>query len=440
MPLAPDQREALAAIESGESCFITGSAGSGKSHLMRTAISAMRDMHGPKAVYVTASSGIAAWALGGTTVHSFSGVRLGRGSLDSLIALASSRYPKERWIKCEVLFIDEVSMLDGALFEKLDGVARAIRGDSRPWGGIQLVLCGDFFQLPPVGIERPAVTFCFQTDSWAAAIANNVFCLVTKHRHGTDARFGAMLDKIRVGTVESDDMFDGAGSHIEALKARGIEPTHLYATNRDVDAENETKLAAITEEEEHEFEADDWGVTKSAREAITRTCLAPEILRLKVGAQVMLLKNIDTKAGLVNGARGVCIGFSETDGYPTVRFANKALVLAPMKWELKQGDAVQASRAQIPVKLAWALTIHKSQGMTLDSVCVDLSSCFAAGQGYVALSRARSLDTMEVRGFGKGKIKAHAQVKKFYRDLGSAPPPQRKRKRSVSDSESDLDV
>ena len=338
--------------------------------------------------------------------------------------------PRARWREARVLVIDEVSMLDGRLLDKLDALARGVR--NRPdesFGGIQLVLCGDFFQLPPVRLgQDPAVRFCFQSTCWDEVVCET-FVLQKVYRQ-RDTDFLAMLDEVRHGTVgpASERLLQKAHSQTVSQEASGendddgIKATRLYATNRNVDALNERELSQLSGCAQT-YTAQDKGET-NARRHLEQNCLAPTHLVLKVGAQVMLLKNLDVEKSLTNGSRGVVVGWTaHARPLPVVRFTAVASekvterVIGPEQWTIDEGGKQLAERTQLPLKLAWAITIHKSQGMTISKLELEISDVFEPGMAYVALSRAVSLEGLQLRGYDVNSIRAHPDVERFYASL-----------------------
>lgn len=405
------------------SVFITGRAGCGKSFLVRHLVRALREQLGAEHVFVTASTGIAACNIGGTTLHSFAGIGLGKEELPDLLRRVKNR-PRalKRWRAAKVLFIDEISMNDGILFQKLDAIARKVR--RRPmevWGGLRIVLIGDFFQLPPVGGRdgsRPP--FAFEAPCWAKLIADDcVIDLRTQMRQRGDAEFTNMLNHLRVGIVDASagELLRTAGSGLVALEAEGVKPTKLFAHKAKVSALNARELATL-KGQPSVFYAVDKG-TDQAKAMLARDCRAPTQLELKRGAQVMLLRNVEARCGLVNGVQGIVTQLSTEDNVVCVEFHTQyhgrvQAELRPETWEIKEGKRVLATRTQFPLCLAYAITIHKSQGMTIEALEVDLHGVFEYGQAYVALSRAVSLSRLRVRHYSPSVVLTSNTVIQFY--------------------------
>ncbi|CAH2093009.1 unnamed protein product [Euphydryas editha] len=403
--LNAEQQRVLEACLSGKNIFFTGSAGTGKSFLLKRIVSALP----PDVTMPTASTGVAACHIGGTTLHAFAGIGDGSGSLEKLCEKAT-KLPlvAQKWRKCKHLIIDEISMVDGTYFEKLEAVARHVRKNDKPFGGIQLILCGDFLQLPPVVDKgKSSKRFCFQTSCWEKCIE---LCFELKEVHRqTDKEFISILNNIRIGRVTKDISDRLIKTASQKIESDGILATRLCSHTNDSKMINYSKLRDL-EGEEKLFSSQD---SDNATSLLDMQTIAPSKLLLKVGAQVMLLKNINVNAGLVNGARGVVVRFEE--GLPVVRFKNKKEYTARTeRWYVKNSNGSLLCRRQVPLNLAWAFSIHKSQGLTLDCVEMSLSKIFEAGQAYVALSRAQSLDTLRVLDFDSRHVWANPDVLEFY--------------------------
>eukprot|EP00741_Cyanophora_paradoxa_P013401 tig00020685_g12940.t1 len=438
--LSDEQRYVVEQVLEGRNVFVTGSAGTGKSFLLRRAIDVLRRERGMQAsLAITAPTGIAATMLGGCTVHAWAGVGLGKESKETLASrVEGSRRALARWERTLVLVIDEVSMLDGDLFEKLDYIGRTVRrsGSGRPFGGIQLVLVGDFLQLPPVTVGSDVKRFAFETEAWAkAGMVNIELKRVFRQR---DADFVAILNELRFGRVspataarlaacQRNDP-SGAGQAAAAGgngngSAAKIETTRLFCRKANVEAENTGRLEAIREQAQT-YAASDSG-SEPYKSQLINNCPAPANLVLKKGAQVMLLQNLDQQNGLVNGSRGVVEEFRSVNGLhiPHVKFLNQDIRgIEPHVWSVELDGVVLAQRKQIPLMLAWSMTIHKSQGMTIDSLEISLKGVFEYGQAYVALSRATSLETLRLLDFDPRCVRAHPRVLQFYNSFISAGP------------------
>jgi hypothetical protein len=402
--LTDEQRAVFALVERGDSVFFTGSAGTGKSMLIGVLIAHLRKRWGEEAVAVTASTGAAAVNIGGTTLHTFAGIGLGNKPVGQLAEAAKkNEQVRRRWQRCKFLIIDEISMIPPDLLDKIEYVARYVRSEKgrpnkEPFGGICVVFAGDFLQLPPVPergqppqVDPSAPKYAFQSQAWQLAVRHHVV-LRQVHRQ-RDERFVGLLNDLRRG-VYTDAARTLLSSRLNVKLAR---PVRLYSRRVDVAAENATELARLPGELVR-FTARDTVKFEQYKEQLDKYCNAPALLELKTGAQVLLLKNLSIGDGLVNGSQGVVTSFS-TDHrrVPTVMFANGIeRAIEPNEWTIEVGGVQCAKRIQIPLMLAWAISIHKSQGLTLDEAQCELGSVFTTGQAYVALSRVRSLAGLSI--------------------------------------------
>ncbi|POS88195.1 hypothetical protein EPUL_000957 [Erysiphe pulchra] len=476
--LSEEQNKVLdLVINQSKSVFFTGSAGTGKSVLMRAIISELKKKYfrEPDRVAVTASTGLAACNIGGVTLHSFGGIGLGKDDVPALVRkIKRNPKAKMRWLKVKVLIIDEVSMVDGELFDKLEGIARAMRNNGRPFGGIQLVVTGDFFQLPPVpdfDSKHKDIKFAFDAGTWCTSIHHTIG--LTQIFRQKDPIFANMLNEMRLGKI-TENTIKTFQSLNRNIAGDGMEATELFPTRREVENANATRMRNLNGAS-HKYVARDSGHLKPEefREKLLSNMMAPKVLELKKGAQVMLIKNMDD--GLVNGTVGKVKSFmserdfkllgdtaqgrqeledssdednndeklgtlgsnlsskyqrkeafSETESgtmYPYVSFklsdgTRRMMLILPETWkvELPNGE-VQAQRIQVPLILAWALSIHKAQGQTLPRVKIDLRKIFEKGQAYVALSRSTTQAGLQVLNFDKSKVLAHPRVAQFYNNL-----------------------
>ncbi|XP_034473631.1 ATP-dependent DNA helicase PIF1 [Drosophila innubila] len=407
--LSEEQMEVLRACTAGKNVFFTGSAGTGKSFLLRKIISALP----PDGTVATASTGVAACLIGGTTLHAFAGIGGGDATMKRCLELASRPSSAQTWRKCKRLVIDEISMVDGQFFEKIEAVARHIRRNERPFGGIQLILCGDFLQLPPVvkGETGAQQRFCFQSSAWESCI-QCVYELKQVHRQ-SDPEFVKILNHLRIGHVNDVISIRLVSTSKQKIEGNGILATQLCSHTNDANSINESKLENLNGDKVL-FRAEDSDANMSKQ--LDQQVQAPSQLYLKINAQVMLLKNINIANGLVNGARGVVVRIEK--GLPVVRFKNnQEYVCRHEKWIIKTAAGGVLTRRQVPLKLAWAFSIHKSQGLTLDCVEMSLSKVFEAGQAYVALSRAKSLQSVRILDFDAKQVWANPQVLQFYKNF-----------------------
>ncbi|XP_003220289.2 ATP-dependent DNA helicase PIF1 [Anolis carolinensis] len=408
--LSQEQSMVLNAVLSGKNVFFTGSAGTGKSYLLKRIIASLP----PNGTYATASTGVAACQIGGTTLHGFAGIGSGKAPLSQCIELAQRPGVRQQWLNCRRLIIDEISMVEGDFFDKLEAVARDVRNCEDPFGGIQLIICGDFLQLPPVskGTEKPR--FCFQAKSWRRCIHLNME--LTEVRRQTDREFISLLNMVRLGRCTEEVTRQLTLTATHKVERDGILATQLCTHKEDVELTNARQLQELPGEQ-RSFKAVDSDPTSV--KIIDAQCPVNSVIELKQGAQVMLTKNLDVSRGLVNGARGVVTGF-ETDGrgLPKVKFLCGVTNAVGMeRWLLKGPAGTYLSRQQLPLKLAWAISIHKSQGMSLDCAEVSLARVFEYGQAYVALSRARSLVGLRVLDFDPKVVRANPYVLQFYKQL-----------------------
>uniref|UniRef100_A0A8C8GJA7 ATP-dependent DNA helicase PIF1 n=1 Tax=Oncorhynchus tshawytscha TaxID=74940 RepID=A0A8C8GJA7_ONCTS len=408
--LNKEQAAVLSAVLSGKNVFFTGSAGTGKSFLLKRIVGSLP----PKSTYATASTGVAACHIGGTTLHNFAGIGSGSAPLEQCIELAQRPGVLQHWTSCRHLIIDEISMVEAQFFDKLEAIARCLRRSTEPFGGIHLIVCGDFLQLPPVSKEKDKAAFCFQSRSWRKCIHLNME--LTEVRRQTDQSFISLLQAVRVGRVTEEVTAKLIKSAYHKIERDGILATRLCTHKDDVELTNDNKLQQLPGSV-RVFEAVD--SDPALVKTIDSQSPVSRLLQLKVGAQVMLTKNLDVQRGLVNGARGVVVDFQPGKlGLPRVRFlCGTTEALKPERWMFKAGGGLYLSRQQLPLKLAWAISIHKSQGMTLDCVEISLARVFERGQAYVALSRAKCLEGLRVMDFDPHVVRADPDVLHFYSKL-----------------------
>jgi len=410
------QSQALSILKSGVNVFLTGEPGSGKTHTVNEFAAYLRGRGIEPAI--TASTGIAATHIGGMTIHSWSGIgiktRLDKYGLNKIAA--NSRIAK-RVRRAKILIIDEVSMLPPATLDMVDAVCREINQSSEPFGGIQIVLVGDFFQLPPIVktevgdntqtalIEELPARFAYDSPAWKRANLN--VCYLTEQYRQDDNNYLALLSAIRNNIFDSD--------HLSCIKTRKINPhaapsgaPKLFSHNADVDRVNDEVLAKLSGKSQV-FNMSSQGPSPLVA-ALKKGCLSPETLYLKVGAAVMFTKN-NQKGSFVNGTLGTVEEFDKENSYPIVRTrSGKRIKVKPMDWAMEEDGKVRARISQLPLRLAWAITVHKSQGMSLDEAVMDLSSVFEFGQGYVALSRVRRLSGLYLLGWNDQTFRVHPDV------------------------------
>lgn len=397
-----DQALALEILHSGHNVLLTGPAGAGKTYVLNQFVrQAKAD---GKHVSVTATTGLAATHLGGNTIHAWSGIGVSDQLQDDFedYLLKSRRDIIET---TDVLVIDEISMLHDYRLDMVDMVARTVRDDPRPFGGIQVVLCGDFFQLPPVNRDGGRQGG-FVTNSNAWQELDLVICYLNEQHRQDDSTFLEILNALRGGDIRR--------RHAEALMARvdtHLEDdniTELHTTNIDVESINHGRLNELKDKTYYY----DMATTGSENYVATlkRSCLAMERLALKPGALVMAIKNSPERK-YVNGSLGIVVGFEKGTDYPIVEFRNgKTVTMKPDSWELRDGDKKRAGLSQVPLRLAWAITVHKSQGMTLDAARIDLRKAFVEGMGYVALSRVKRLESLSLLGINRMALKVSPEA------------------------------
>lgn len=408
--LTSEQNRVIETVKRGKSIFFTGSAGTGKSFLLKRIIGALPPNH----TFATASTGAAACHIGGTTLHSFAGIGSGNGSVNQCIELASRAKVSQQWKACRHLIIDEISMVDADLFEKLETVARTVRKSDQPFGGIQLILCGDFLQLPPVTKPGETRRFCFQSEAWHKTV--EITMHLTEVKRQDDPHFINILQKIRKGLCPEPVLNALIATGNNCIDKDGVLATKLCTHKADVDEINQSNLKELQGESKLFSSVD---TDQAYTSQLNALCPVPAYLELKVGAQVMLCKNLDIQRGLVNGARGVVTGYEKNNnGYPIIKFVcGVTETIKPSRWIFRVGGGNTIARKQIPIKCAWAISIHKSQGMTLDCVEISLGRVFEVGQAYVALSRAKSLAGLRVLDFKGSCVKADPTVLGFYSRL-----------------------
>lgn len=397
------QDTALDILKMGRNVFLTGAAGSGKTHVLEEYVNYLR--HHNISAGITASTGVAATHINGITINSWSGIGV-RATLSDgdIFDLLSRPYLRKRLTLTDVLVIDEVSMLSSHFLDMLNRLLKTARRSTLPFGGIQVVLVGDFFQLPPVTQEEN-IPFAYKAASWNEL--DLTICYLSKEYRQEDQALLHVLHELRDNTISKDS--------IKTLASRLYKPLlspvpRLYTHNANVDAINTRELAALE------------GVPKvftmhiSGQEQLidimTKSCLAPRTLLLKKGAVVMFVKN-NFEKGYVNGTVGHVVDFTEK-GMPIVETTEGKLIEPSLaEWVIEEEGVVKASIKQLPLRLAWAITIHKSQGMTLDAAEIDLGRPFLPGMGYVALSRLKSLSGLQLKGLNKKAFDIHKDVVEF---------------------------
>ncbi len=421
------QAQALSIMKTGVNVYLTGSAGSGKTYLLNQYIDYLKKHS--IAVAVTASTGIAATHMRGMTIHGWAGIGIKEKMTDyDLEALTEKPYLWTRFSGARVLIIDEISMLHAHRLDMVDQVCRRFKGKDIAFGGLQVILAGDLFQLPPVNKtkdsnpEAKPKDMVIYSNAWQAM--SPAICYITEQHRQEDDQFLAILNAIRDNKIDEshhellstrfvgNDSSSGDEASVDLGDTSGKSSvlTKLYTHNRNVDAENNLNLAAI------EGDSKTYRMMSSGSDVIVeilkKSCLAQEELQLKKGAEVMFIKN-NQELGYVNGTRGIISDFA-ADGLPIVTTTNgKKIQVQYETWAIEENGKIKAQLTQLPLRLAWAITIHKSQGMSLDSAEIDLANTFAFGMGYVALSRVRTLAGIRLIGFNPDALKVDPEVLAF---------------------------
>lgn len=387
------QDTALNILKTGNNVFITGSAGTGKTYLLNKYTFYLKSR---KIIpTIVAPTGIAASHLQGQTIHSFFSLGI-RNEIDDeyIESLVEKKYLQTRFSKLKVLIVDEISMVSPEMFSAMDRILRAFKKNNIPFGGVQIILSGDFFQLPPISREHKDKRFAWQSPSWKELQLKTCY-LQEKFRQDDSVLIG-ILDEIRSGNVSSNS-YDILNSRYHKELDIDFTPTKLYTHNIDVDRINNDALNKVNNPGKV-FKYKSEGTAKNI-EKIFKSSLVLEEISLKKDAVVMFIKN-NHEQGYVNGTTGVVVDFNKETGLPIVKTSYGSLIRLTLEdWSIENDSgSIVAKVSQIPLKLAWAITIHKSQGMTLDSAEIDLSKTFEVGQGYVALSRIKNIDGLRLMG------------------------------------------
>lgn len=412
-----NQKEAFKILSSGHNVLLTGAAGSGKTYLLNKYISSLKERG--IAVAVTASTGIAATHLGGRTIHSWSGIGIKDTlSRQDLQSLSKKSYLKKQFENTEVLIIDEISMLSANHLDMINEVCQTMKKNQLPFGGLQIVLSGDFFQLSPIGRNSNEIKFVNNAKIWPEMDIR--VCYLNGQYRQRDKKLSSLLEDLRLNKLDKNGL--------ELLMSRQIKKnenlysakvTKLYTHNIDIDRINQLELDKI-DSEEITYQMTAYG-EENLIKALEKNCLAPKRLVLKKGALVMFVKNkfLNDEVIYVNGSIGLVVGFN-ANSYPRVRLHNGNIIdVTPDSWQISDNDEeeILAKINQLPLRLAWAITIHKSQGMTLDEAVIDLSQSFSYGMGYVALSRLKSLKGLHLLGINEMACQVNPEMVKYNQEL-----------------------
>jgi ATP-dependent DNA helicase PIF1 len=444
MQFSEEQQIAFDKYIQGQNIFITGPGGTGKSALIKH-LKQDADKRG-KHIQVCALTGCAAVLLEckAKTLHSWSGIGLGKGPIEQLIKkVQKNKHSKALWKETDILVVDEVSMMSLKLFETLDAIGKSVRKDRRPFGGLHLIFSGDFYQLPPVGDKDDLDTskFCFESEFWFTTFQKENHIQLQKIFRQNDPVYQSILNQVREGRLKrstNDILMNQVNKTIDETVT--IKPTKLFPTRNKVDSINASEMDKL-EGTELEFKIKYHGdLEMTAKERLQRTQFTPEQIknelqylkgnlrcdeniRLKIGSQVMCIVNIDLSNGemLCNGSQGIVVRFSP-DGSPIIRFSKKDSGFdITMNYHIWPSETIPGvGVSQLPLILAWALTIHKAQGATLDVAEIDAgSNIFECGQTYVALSRVKSLEGLYLTSYDANKIRINKKVQEFYQGLNN---------------------
>lgn len=409
--LSPSQQNAYEMFTQGKNIFISGQAGTGKSFIIDMMYKHAQKQN--KRIHVTALTGCAALLLNmkATTIHSWGGIGIG-GEVSTLISNIRKYKKLDNWLT-DILIVDEVSMMSKSLFELLDTIGKRLRKNQKPFGGIQLVFCGDFYQLPPIDDS-----FCFESELWNQTFDKTI--LFTKNYRQQDDGFQKVLNEVREGNISPE----GCKLLIECTKKKvgdGIKPTIIYPTKRLADQVNQFENLTLESEPNiyKSHKSTTVGhISLELDKQITQKGI-DDTITLKIGSQVMCIVNLDQDIGVVNGSQGLVIGFhndSAEEKFPIIQFKTCKMIIKPHLW--KNDKYENEGIYQVPLILSWAITIHKAQGISLDEAMINIgSSVFEYGQTYVALSRVRSQEGLYIKSLDISRIKANPKVIEFYKSL-----------------------
>jgi len=436
MELSREQQIAFDKYVQGHNIFITGPGGAGKSELIR--LINKHALNNFKNIHVTALTGCAAILLNckAKTLHSWASIGLGNDTIESLVfKIKRNNFAKKIWKETDILIVDEVSMLSMKLFDTLNAIGKAVRNTTIPFGGIQVIFSGDFYQLPPVGnyLEPSTQSFCFESEDWFSVFYFDNHIELKKIYRQTDEIYSSILNQIREGKIKrksNDLLLQYVGRELDVNLI--VEPTKLFPTKHKVEEINKFKMTSLnTEMREYKIKYEIKAEKEIRRhfseneiklelEFLASNLLCDKEIKLKIGSQVMCIINIKSEQGdvlICNGSQGIIKSYCEITGYPFVKYNNGIeMVMTRHSWVSENIPGICVS--QVPLILSWALTIHKSQGASLDAAEIDVGSgIFECGQTYVALSRVRSLNGLYLTSYDHKRIKINKKVKDFYESL-----------------------
>jgi ATP-dependent DNA helicase PIF1 len=453
LELSPEQKLAFDKYVMGENIFITGPGGAGKSALIKKIKEHAESQN--RVIAVCATTGCASILLdcGARTVHSWAGIGIANAPNSQIInRVMKSSFKKRAWYETDILIVDEVSMMSQKLFELLDSLGRNIRKNQfyRPFGGLQVIFSGDFYQLPPVGDpdEPETCRFCFESLEWETVFPKENHIQLVKIFRQSDPIYSTILNQLREGKIKRTSVnILNECVNKQVPEDIIIKPTKLYPTKNKVQEININEMANLTtpiKEYKMKYVNNITNTNSSVEklhsdtkfrvsgyteeqivaelENIKKNLICEDLIQLRVGAQVMCVVNLDVQfAKICNGSQGIIIGFTEWRdiSIPIVKFTNG--VTMQIKYHVWPSENIPSiGVAQIPLILSWALTIHKSQGATLDIAEIDAGSgIFECGQTYVALSRVKSLEGLYLTALNVGKIKVNKKVQEFYNILNN---------------------